>query len=623
MSQILQPYEVSLTHNDISIDETYQDVVHSLLQLSKTINDIYNRIDKRIDNEKERLNVINNRIAICNSKVLLVRGSNKATTVFSTSKFPSSKSLPLYPTLFTQVSENPDVYRPIDDDVQYFAANPKDSPLYHKELMNEVQNLLSRFNTVGTDMDRIEMIMEEKGLGSLPYSIESVGSLLLFNSDINPYKNYQTLDNLLSAGKSREDKVSGSRVLASAPTTLLTGDALPDIDVPDISFKPELGQLSSLALPSNLPLDFLADIQYSGDALPSIAPSSQSMKPNYSLPQITDGGMSFTYEPSVKQSQQQPPSVPTVASNPPPPPPPSSLSSQSDIPSFNPPSLATPPPPPPPPVVSQLPPPIPVINQLPPPPPPPLDNDESGTISDAPRRASFLDDIKGMSVNRLRSKEEANVAAAKVKKEEVAKKPVSMSDELRLRMQRRNNALAGRDDKEKRRNDSIIVQQAQQQAEMAQQTKSQGRPPQPPPPPPPHKPAIQSLFATVENDDNDSDREIRLPTRNRDTDSSDDSESVISEISIASIGLNTSNNDNIASATSTTSVAQKMPSIPIPPMPRPRDDDSDSDSDDDKKPITQHRGSLLDPSNKTLAQMLTVAKQKEEKSDSDDDDGWG
>jgi hypothetical protein len=41
--------------------------------------------------------------------------------------------------------------------------------------------------------------MEDAGLGSLPAFVASVSSLLLFNSKINPYKNYATLDNLLNA----------------------------------------------------------------------------------------------------------------------------------------------------------------------------------------------------------------------------------------------------------------------------------------------------------------------------------------------------------------------------------------------------------------------------------------
>lgn len=42
---------------------------------------------------------------------------------------------------------------------------------------------------------------EIKGLGSIPATIESVSSLLVFNSNSNPYKDYYTVDNLDSAGR--------------------------------------------------------------------------------------------------------------------------------------------------------------------------------------------------------------------------------------------------------------------------------------------------------------------------------------------------------------------------------------------------------------------------------------
>ena len=52
------------------------------------------------------------------------------------------------------------------------------------------------------------------------------------------------------------------KTLASAPSTLLSGAALPDIEGLDLTFKPSMGEMSSLALPENLPLDFIASKIY-------------------------------------------------------------------------------------------------------------------------------------------------------------------------------------------------------------------------------------------------------------------------------------------------------------------------------------------------------------------------
>ena len=155
--------------------------------------------------------------------------------------------------------------RPPDDESRYLVADAKRSPLNNESYSDELFLILGRLNSFGTDMDRVEFIMEDKGLGPLPAVVKSVGSLLLFNSDINPYKDYQTLDNLLSSGKSKEQIDDSNKFnLASAPTTLISGDALPEIGNLDLTFKPEMGDMAALALPSNLPLDFLAgsnDIQ--------------------------------------------------------------------------------------------------------------------------------------------------------------------------------------------------------------------------------------------------------------------------------------------------------------------------------------------------------------------------
>ena len=100
---MLQPYEIAVVNADIEQYETLQDVFYSLERLNTTIDDIFGRVERRITDERSRLDQINNRIANCHAKVNDIRGSKKATTVFSTAKFPAPKRLPAYPTLFSQV----------------------------------------------------------------------------------------------------------------------------------------------------------------------------------------------------------------------------------------------------------------------------------------------------------------------------------------------------------------------------------------------------------------------------------------------------------------------------------------------------------------------------------------
>ncbi len=105
MAQILQPYKIPLAYGDLSQAETFKDIFYALENLSGTIDDIFNRMEKRISDERKRVNQIKSRVSTCKGKVDLVKGTNKATTVFSTAKFPAPKSLPSYPTLFSQLTE--------------------------------------------------------------------------------------------------------------------------------------------------------------------------------------------------------------------------------------------------------------------------------------------------------------------------------------------------------------------------------------------------------------------------------------------------------------------------------------------------------------------------------------
>ena len=105
MSQILQPYELGITNADLQNTECFGDLLYSLQQLTVTVDDIFGRIDRRVNEERSRVASINTRVNVCQQKVQLVKGSNRATTVFSTAKFPAPKELPLYNSLFSQTKE--------------------------------------------------------------------------------------------------------------------------------------------------------------------------------------------------------------------------------------------------------------------------------------------------------------------------------------------------------------------------------------------------------------------------------------------------------------------------------------------------------------------------------------
>lgn len=105
MSQILKPYEIPLAYADLSPDEIILDAIHSLTHLSTVIDDMFNKIEKRISDEKSRLSNINSRVANCLHKVNQIKGTNRAITIFSTAKYPALRTRPYYVTLTSQASQ--------------------------------------------------------------------------------------------------------------------------------------------------------------------------------------------------------------------------------------------------------------------------------------------------------------------------------------------------------------------------------------------------------------------------------------------------------------------------------------------------------------------------------------
>jgi WAS family protein 1 len=64
---------------------------------------VYNRIEVRVNTEKNRLENLKLRISTCQEKVSKIKGSTNATTIFSTAKFPATKILAPYDGMFNNI----------------------------------------------------------------------------------------------------------------------------------------------------------------------------------------------------------------------------------------------------------------------------------------------------------------------------------------------------------------------------------------------------------------------------------------------------------------------------------------------------------------------------------------
>jgi hypothetical protein len=114
---------------------------------------------------------------------------------------------------------------------------------------SEVRSLA--IEAVASDRQKLQNV-EREGLGRLPDNLDSVSSLLLFNSNENPYKAYRNLDNLTGAGahfsflrfvgssfllahrfslqglKLRNERAKDDKGLVAAPGTVQEGLQLPN-----------------------------------------------------------------------------------------------------------------------------------------------------------------------------------------------------------------------------------------------------------------------------------------------------------------------------------------------------------------------------------------------------------
>ena len=200
-----------------------------------------------------------------------------------------------------------------------------------------------------------------QGLGEPPASLQSVADLLLFNTNTNVYRKHDTALDALGDGGDDDDFDGSARrgvatgdddmaSLSDAPTSVMEGDTLPIVGINEIGFRPTLGPVPELSLPSELPeLSRAAnDISWTGGDdvgdIANIAPSAMAE----ALPDLDFGptpGVGATDTAGAGSGQggtgdqsgmppPVPPPPPTEAGAlpPPPPPPPPSAAPDSSTP---------------------------------------------------------------------------------------------------------------------------------------------------------------------------------------------------------------------------------------------------------------------------------------------------
>ncbi|KAK3102807.1 hypothetical protein FSP39_014056 [Pinctada imbricata] len=418
-----QSFKVPGIPPDLRREETVHQIADSLEYLDKVADEVFQRINKRVVDNRTRLQKINDRVSLAQAKVDKIKGSNKATKVFASAKYPAPDALEEYDLLFPLEGTNGlrEPKRP------HYKVVSKHKVVDTKTLRDKLQFFNVHLDTKKKQQEG----SQHEGLGGLPKNVPSVSSLLLFNTSENLYKKYVMLDPLGVVTKTRT-AIEEESEMAEAPSTIAQREEMQRLQAENFFYMPDIGDVPEIAVP-----DFLPDLQGVADDLSfqldqeiSIAPSVLSSN----IPDLPSVVADSETLPTLPDTTAPPPPINNPASAPPPPPPP--------------PPAGAPPPPPPPPPPEAPPPPPPPPAEGPPPPPPTEVPTEVAAPSDG--RSSLLESIRaagGAGKAKLKSVKERKSEKKKKKEEEKAAPPAAgggdlMSD-LFSRLQMRRKGISG------------------------------------------------------------------------------------------------------------------------------------------------------------------------------------
>ena len=239
----VQTYNVPLILPSLRREESVNQIVDALEYLEKVSNDIFTRISERVAENRKRLAAINHRADLAQARIDKIKGIKKATRVFSSAKYPAPEKLSSYETLYSQENELAEIQR------HSYNLNSKFTPVDEKALKDKLQ-----FYNVHLNVRKKQDETKGEGLGSLPNNLQSVSSLLLFNTTENPYKKYVMLDPLAGAvTKTRSNIEEDEEDIGAAPISITQGEEMDRVTAQNYFYVPNLGDVPEIDVPVYLP----------------------------------------------------------------------------------------------------------------------------------------------------------------------------------------------------------------------------------------------------------------------------------------------------------------------------------------------------------------------------------
>ncbi|MGH0162362.1 UNVERIFIED_CONTAM: hypothetical protein FKN15_063459 [Acipenser sinensis] len=306
-----QVYSVPLIQPDLRREEAIHQIADALQYLETISCDIFARVSRSVEKNRTHLQTVTDRIKLAQARIDKIKGSKKATKVFSSAKFPAPDRLQDYSSIFSGAADPSSQkrprykvqgkHRPLDEQalqekLMYFpvCANAKRRSEDETEeglggLPRNISSEKLMYFPVCANAKRRSEDETEEGLGGLPRNISSVSSLLLFNTTENLYKKYVFLDPLAGAVTKTQNTLETEKEKPfDAPLSMTKREQLERQTAENYFYVPDLGQVPEIDVPSYLPdLPGIADdLSYSADLGPGIAPSGAAS----SIPELPSFG---------------------------------------------------------------------------------------------------------------------------------------------------------------------------------------------------------------------------------------------------------------------------------------------------------------------------------------------
>lgn len=225
-------YDIKIIQPDLRHEETIIQIANAFDLINKVINEVFDRVDSRIESNAKAVQEIDSRINRINKKIDELSNDYESVEIQSSYDYPPQKLFKDIPMTLTQSNRN----KAITFNRQYEIKSGPDvniSKTYDKKLQfYYVRQPKSSASSTGSSVSSKEaQTYMESGLGSIPPYVDSINALLLFNKSENIYdkKMQKNLRRLQQSNSRHYDPIlpfDGHLDIEKAPESITTRQLL-------------------------------------------------------------------------------------------------------------------------------------------------------------------------------------------------------------------------------------------------------------------------------------------------------------------------------------------------------------------------------------------------------------